>query len=557
MNIKYPDKIQAVPFSYQTREQVLSMLEKTEYDMCIIGGGINGAGIARDAALRGLKTLLVDKSDFAAGTSSKSSKLIHGGFRYLKQFEFGLVREALIERYKLLHLAPHLVEKLPTVFPIYNTSKDGYWKVKAGMALYDLLCGLKRIGTHKMYSGQNLLQLVPELNEKDLSGGAQYFDSKADDSRLVMATLQSAVQSGCDAISYFNIVGMDLQEGKAKTLQGRDEIDGKEYNIRAIVFVNATGAWGDTIRQFSGSILPRIRTTKGIHLVIPINRLPLKYAIMLISLLDERPLFAVPWREYVLLGTTDSDFDGDLDIIYSTTEDVDYLLESFNFVFPGSELSKSDIISSYAGVRPLIFEEGKPTSKISREHEIFESPKNVFNLIGGKLTTYRKMAADLIDFIARNHELDIQSRCDTDKYPIYGSEVENLKARSNEYVKVLIDDFSLTQDDARYLLSAYGCHIDSLISYLEKSPWDSKNIVPGLPFIWAQLNYAIDYEMTISLDDFFIRRTHIFSLDWNQGTQVVKECADRMGKTLQWSEEEKQKQIEKYIAKVELSRKFR
>jgi len=558
MKIQFVQNVRSIPFSFQTREKIISQLEKTKYDICIIGGGISGAGIARDASLRRLKTLLVEKSDFAAGTSSKSSKLIHGGFRYLKQYQFGLVREALVERYKLLHLAPHLVSKLPTIFPIYEESDDSYWKIKAGMTLYDWLCGFKRIGTHKMHRGRQLLNLVPELNKTNLAGGAEYFDAKADDSRLVMATLQSAVQSGCDAISYFRVAGFEKQNGITKVLYGHDEIKGGKYNIRAKVFVNATGAWGDITRRLNNEVInPRIRTTKGIHLVVPKNRLNLNYAVMLISTLDGRPLFAVPWREFVLLGTTDSDFDGDLDLIYSTMEDADYLLDSFNSVFPDIKLTENDVISSYAGVRPLVFEEGKSTSKISREHEIFESPKNLYNLIGGKLTTYRKMSADLIDIILKVNEFSVPNRCLTDKFPLYGSEIESYEQNSLELKKTLVEDFSLTEDDAMYLLSAYGCHVKSLFNYLKDSSQNSESIIRGLPFIWAQLYYAIDYEMTISLDDFLIRRTHIFSLDWDQGTQIVGKCADIMGKTLQWNEDEKQKQIEKYLYKVDLSRKFR
>ncbi|MEE9170798.1 MAG: glycerol-3-phosphate dehydrogenase/oxidase [bacterium] len=558
MRIVYPDKVKPVRFSAQTRQRVIERLQDEVYDFCVIGGGITGAGIAWESSQRGLKTLLIDKSDFAAGTSSKSSKLVHGGFRYLKQYEFGLVRAALLERYRLLRLAPHLVGKLPIIFPIYEDSEDGYWKIKAGMILYDLLCGFKRIGKHQMHSGRALEELVPDLRQEGLVGGAQFFDAKADDSRLVLATLQSAVLAGCDALNYFSAIGFDMNNGRAEALRARDEINGMECVVRAKSFINASGAWSDSIRRLGDNrTTPRIRSTKGIHAVVKHSRLPLDYAVMLISTLDSRPLFAVPWGDFVLLGTTDTDFSGSLELVYATTQDVGYLLNSFNYVFPRSNLRDSDIISTYAGVRPLVIQEGRSSSEVSREHAMFESPGNVFNIIGGKLTTYRLMASELISFVSRSRGLRLSPKPATDDLPLYGSEVANFESYAAGIETKMQDEFKIPPDVARYLLSAYGCHVETLFKFLRNSSNNKQRIVPGLPFIWAQLPYAIEHEMTISLDDFLIRRTHLFSLDLNQGREVVVEIASRMGQILNWSEDDKRQHIQKYLTKVELAQRFR
>jgi glycerol-3-phosphate dehydrogenase len=278
---------------------------------------------------------------------------------------------------------------------------------------------------------------------------------------------------------------------------------------------------------------------------------------MLISTLDSRPLFAVPWGDFVLLGTTDTDFSGSLELVYATTQDVGYLLNSFNHVFPRSNLRNSDIISTYAGVRPLVTQEGRKSSEVSREHAMFESPGNVFNIIGGKLTTYRLMASELISFVSRSRGLRISPKPSTDDLPLYGSEVADFESYAAGIETKMQDEFKIPVDVARYLLSAYGCHVETLFKFLKNSSNNIQRIVPGLPFIWAQLPYAIEHEMTISLDDFLIRRTHLFSLDSNQGREVVVEIASRMGQVLNWSEDDKRQHIQKYLTKVELAQRFR
>lgn len=558
MKIAYPEKVKPVSFSYLTRAQSIQKIKKDRFDLCIIGGGITGAGIAMNASLRGLRVVLIEKSDFAAGTSSKSSKLVHGGFRYLAQFEFGLVREALVERYYLINLAPHLVSRLPTIFPIYEDSEAGFWKVKAGMLLYDLLSGSRNIGKHKMLSAKRLSGLMPELRKDGLRGGAQYFDARADDSRLVMAAIQSATLAGCEAISYFAAVRFEMKDGSVSAVHARDELDGSEHVIQAGTFVNAAGPWSDDVRSLAdGPSQKRLRATKGIHLVLSRKRIPINYAAMILSSLDGRPLFAIPWDDFVVLGTTDTDFSGSLEEICATPDDAAYLLDSFGHYFPELHLGDQDIISSFAGLRPLTAQQGKSTSEVSREHEIFESPGNVFNIIGGKLTTFRPMARDLMKLVAHEKGLSLSGEELIDRTPLYGSEDKRPDHNMTGFERRMEEELSLPPAIVHYLFGTYGCHCEELMEILRSDPQGLERIIPDLPFIWGQLLYAIEHEMTVSLDDFLIRRTHIFSLDRQRGRGVVREVAGRMGKILNWSEAEKENQIDKYSVKIQLSERFR
>ena len=559
MKIDYPVRIRTVPLSPEVRSRTLQRLAREEFDLCVIGGGITGAGIARESSLRGLKTALVEKADFASGTSSKSSKLVHGGFRYLRQLDFRLVHEALVERYILLHLAPHIVWPQECIFPVYRDSREPPWMVRIGMVLYDLLSAGRGIRRHRMAAADELARLVPVLRRENLRGGAIYYDAKGDDFRLVLSSIQSAVLAGAQVASYVRAVGFEKNGGRITELACRDELGGETFTLRSRVFVNAAGPWSDQIRRLAEPALSqRVRTTKGIHLLVPRTRLPLKQAFMVLSELDGRPLFAVPWRNIVLLGTTDTDFHGDPDELWATREEVDYLLQSFNHYFPAVHLTDGDIISSFAGLRPLVYEPDKPASAVTREHLIFEAPENVFNIVGGKLTTYRRMAADLLNVIRRRRpSLQIPTGAASLRTPLYGAEVPDYPAFRQRERAQLTAKFGLPGEIADHLLDTYGVHVRDLEPFLLEDPSLRQPIVPGLPFIWAQLPYAIEHEMTVALDDFLIRRTHILSLDWDQGRSVADQAAGAMKLRLGWSEEEKQRQIARYLAKVNLTRRFR
>lgn len=559
MKIHYPSQQQAVSFSTQNRQTWLAQLAGNTYDLCIIGGGINGAAIARDASLRGLKVVVVEKNDFSSGTSSKSSKLVHGGFRYLKQYAFGLVHESLVERYKLLHLAPHLVKRLPCVFPVYKGAKDGYWMVCAGMWAYDILCGTKIIGLHQMWSRSKALSIIPSLRKEKFKGGARYYDAAMDDFRLTLANLQSAVAAGCHALNYMRATGFTMQNGKAEAVTVHDEIGGGDYLIRAKAFVNACGPWSDQIRRLADqNAKQQVRTTMGIHLILPREKLPLSHALMIISLIDQRPIFAIPWQNFVVFGTTDTDYHGDLDKLSASKADVDYLLNCAHYYFPEANIGEADIISSFTGLRPLVYEEGKSASQVSREHKIFENPGNVFSIIGGKYTTHRRIASDVLAYMQKHTaQVSIPGRCPTEHYPLYGGETADFPKFMEQKSKQLQQQHQLSADTAAYLIDTYGCHVDDVLAYIDKDASLKQPLVAGLPYLWAELPYAVEHEMACSLEDFLMRRLHVLWFARDNGRAVASEAADKMGALLGWNAEEKTRQVQSYLAEAEMAVRFR
>ena len=559
MKINYPQQLVPIEFSAATRQRFIGELSQQQFDLCVIGGGATGAGIAREAVLRGLKVVLIEKNDFAAGTSSKSSKLIHGGLRYLKQYRFGLVREALRERYTLMHLAPHLVSRLPCLYPIYRSASDGYWKIKAGITLYDLLCGTRHIGYHHMYPAAKVLEMAPPLASNQLIGGAVYYDAKTDDTRLVLATVQAAVAAGCRAINHFEAREFEVATGRTEALRVRDNLNGNDYRIRARIFVNAGGPWSDEVRALAESeFTPRVRPTLGVHLLIPWSLFPVDCAIMLISPIDGRPFYTIPCRpgNVVMIGSTDTDYHGDKNHLFASSEDIDYLLASFRHYFPEIVIEERQILSTFAGLRPLIFESGKSTTETSREHYIFEAPAGLIHLIGGKLTTYRRMAGDVMRYLSRHYNLG-QGNAASESQPLYGGEVREYRNYAREKQRTLIDEFDLPQDVAGNLVSSYGGRVDDLLALFKDEPMLKERLVAGLPFIWGQLTYAVRHEMVLTLDDFLVRRIHILSLDPDQGRMLAAKVAATMAPLLGWDQAQTAEQVDRYLNEVQGNRKFR
>jgi glycerol-3-phosphate dehydrogenase len=362
------------------------------FDVLIVGGGIVGAGVARDAAMRGLRTLLVEQADFASGTSSRSSRLLHGGLRYLAQGRIGLVREASTEKVLLGKLAPHLCKPLPFVFPVWKGDQWSLWKLAAGVHLYDLLCGGRNFGRSSFMRSTRLVADVPQLKREGLKGAVRYFDALTNDARLVIDTLRSAAVSGASLLNYTKL--MSAQRRKSEWhCELRDELSGHSFEVRARTIVNAAGAWADRLPYAQ----VRLRLTKGVHLVIDRARLPVSEALVLSE--RDRILFVIPWGERVILGTTDTDYTGDPSAVHTERADVDYILRVVNDAFPDVSLSASDVISSWAGVRPLIAppsrKAGAP-SDISRGHQITVCEPAWVDVAGGKLTTYRLMAEQTV-----------------------------------------------------------------------------------------------------------------------------------------------------------------
>ena len=375
----------------------LDRLGEGDWDVLIIGGGIVGAGVARDAAMRGLRVALIDSHDFAFGTSSRSSRLLHGGLRYLAQGRVGLVHEASVEKLTLHRIAPHLASPLPFLFPTYRRTPWVRWQLSIGVRIYDLLCGRRNLGPSSTLSPAQMVEKLPGINRERLTGGVRYFDGLTSDSRLTLDTLRSAVQLGALVRNYTSFAGAEATSS-GWVCQIRDEEGGGEIAVRARTIVNAAGCWADRMAHSA----VRLRLTKGIHLVVDQERFAAKEAVVMAE--GKRILFVIPWGQRVILGTTDTDYDGSLEDVTADEEDVAYVLDVTNRTFPSAKLEENDVLSHWAGVRPLIASglerKGSP-SNTSRNHQIRMPEPGWIDVAGGKLTTYRLMAEQTVDLVGR------------------------------------------------------------------------------------------------------------------------------------------------------------
>jgi glycerol-3-phosphate dehydrogenase len=392
------------------RSNTIADLIAEDLDVLVIGGGIVGAGVARDAAMRGLRVGLVEQFDFAFGTSSRSSRLLHGGLRYLAQGRIGLVREASREKGILHRIAPHLAAPLAFVFPTYRRSNWPLWQLRIGVKIYDLLCGGQNLGPSSGMSAEETLALVPALNAAGLTGAVRYFDALTNDARLVLDTLRSAARHGAMACNYMRFDSATYQTGRWRC-EVRDAMTGEPHRLAARAIVNAAGPWAASFPQSS----VKLRLTKGVHLVIDRARLPIPDAVVAAE--GERILFAIPWGERIILGTTDTDYAGPLDDVRADVEDVRYVLGVMGHAFPEAKIEPSDVLGFWAGLRPLIAARGGGPSDISRSHQIRQPQAGWFDVAGGKLTTYRLIAEQAVDRIGQYLHSSIAS-CRTAEEPL-------------------------------------------------------------------------------------------------------------------------------------------
>ncbi len=545
------------PFSFRTRRAALEAMAAEPVDVLVIGGGITGAAIARDAALRGFRTALVDKGDFGGGTSSLSSRLIHGGIRYLEQYDFRLVLEASRERRVLLTIAPHLVRPLPFLFPAYRGARVPAWKLRAGMWLYDLLAAFRNVHRHRWLRRKAVRRLEPALREKDLKGAALYYDAQADDARLVIATMRSAAQAGALVASYAEVTTLLKPDGRVRGATVRDGLTSHPYALRALVVVNAGGPWVDRLRRLDDpGAEPLLRLTKGAHVAVPRRRLANTQAVTLTSPIDGRVMFVLPWGDLSYIGTTDTDEDVSPDEVRATAPDVIYLLRSANAFFPQARLSPHDVVASWAGLRPLL----RPTrdmapSQASREHRIVESPSGLLTIAGGKLTTHRVMARDMVDRVAsRLRALDGRPRPPrppTDRLPLPGGETADLE--------VLVEAATargVPEGTARHLVGRYGSEAAAVLNVVDRERALGEPIVAGRPEIWAEVAHAVEREMAVRLADVLVRRLHLFYATRDQAVPATSAIADRMGEALGWDADRRAAEIAAYLKLVERSRAF-
>ena len=525
---------QSVPQCRAARARKLEQLRAGAFDLVVIGGGINGAGIARDAAMRGLRVALVEKGDFASGTSSKSSKLIHGGIRYLQMGDLRLVRTACRERDLLRRrLAPHLVQPLAFLFPVYGGDPVGLLALTAGMWLYDVLAVFRNIRRHRMLTRRRALAIEPNLRAEGLRGAALYYDCFTDDARLTLETVLAAEEEGAVVINYLEMQDFVKEGGRVIGAHLRDRLGGSELEVRAHRVVNATGPWADRVRRLDDpAAKPCLRLTKGVHVVVARERVGNVQAVVLHSPRDQRVLFAIPWGAHSIIGTTDTDFAGEPDETAADETDVEYLLEAANWSFPAAKLSAADVVSNYAGLRALVAsgtEEEENPSALSREEEIFQSPSGLITLAGGKLTTYRSVAAEIVQLVTKQLGAAPRSRLRssaTAVKPLPGGRAADPAGMARELASN--DGYGLTPEQISHLVARYGSRTPEIVRLLRDNSELRQMLVRGMPDIWAEAAFAVQNEMAVRPEDILFRRTHLALKEPLESSQVAGKIREKL-----------------------------
>jgi glycerol-3-phosphate dehydrogenase len=521
-------------FSAQTRKENIDKMRDGNFDLIIIGGGVTGAAIARDATVRGFKVALLEKGDFASGTSSRSSKLIHGGLRYLKHAKFGLVFGALRERWTLRKNAPRLVKPLTFIIPVYEDSRTGKLQLSLGLWIYDVLALFRTEKSHGWLSPGQVTNLQPMIRSAELIGGGVYYDCMTDDALLVLAIVKDSWARGALVANYAKIVGLEKNRGRVVGVKVVDLVSGASFDVHGKVIVNATGPWSDTLRKLDDpSSKPKLRPAKGAHILLPRELIGGGEAVVLESRRDGRNLFVIPWENFWLVGTTDTDYDGNLDQITASEADVEYILESLREYFPECKVTRGDVISTYAAVRPLAAELGVEEDDVSRDQLIFESGSGLVSIIGGKLTTHRSMAEALVNYVSAKLAREFAFRsvhgCETQRLPLDYDESEIAPA-----IERLMEG-GVERDVANHLVEAYGPDATKVLEIVGESDELSSRISVGAPYLLAEVRYAARYQMAVKLADFIFRRTQLAICLKDHGRSVAHMIGSEMAKELAWS----------------------
>ncbi|MDO7172947.1 glycerol-3-phosphate dehydrogenase/oxidase [Mariniflexile sp. AS56] len=524
-------------FSVLNRTAQIKKFQTTKFDLAIIGGGVTGAGIALDAASRGLNVCLIEKNDFASGTSNKSTKLIHGGLRYLKQFEIGLVRESGSERAIVHKLAPHLVVPEKMLLPLVEGGTYGKMMTSIGLKVYDFLADVKGDDRRKMLEKEETIIKEPLLNKDVVLGSGLYAEYRTDDARLTIEILKKAVEFGATVINYCEMESFNYnEESKIKSLNCIDNNTGNIFKIKARNYVSAAGPWVDKLRTKDHSMNNKyLHLTKGVHIVFPYEKLPVKQPLYF-DVPDGRMIFAIPRGRATYVGTTDTNYSGSLERVVAIKSDAEYLLNAINSTFPDVHLSIDDIESNWAGLRPLIHEEDKDPSELSRKDELFISESGLISIAGGKLTGYRRMADRVIEAVLKTmkskHKKDLK-KSKTEKIPLVSPSLENshnVEIYQEELELKLSELGVLDTYHAWYLCTTYGKQSDIIID--KSKTFDNKDVLERL--IRAELWFAIHHEMTNSLTDFFVRRTGRLYFDIPSVKKYMKLIFDDCSNYLDW-----------------------
>lgn len=560
-------------FSLRERQSMITKMGNSAhdnvFDLIVIGGGITGAGVARDAASRGMSVALVEAQDFAQGTSSRSSKLIHGGIRYLENLEFGLVFEALSERRLLFELAPHLVHPLRFVLPLYEGGRVGMFKMGLGMWLYDALSMFEAPEMHERLSPMESLERLPLLQRRQLLGSYVYSDAYMDDDRLVHETLRSAHDLGAMSVNHVRALDAGFENGRVNSIGCGDEVTGQTFRIRGRHVISTVGPWTDTVAStLLGTWKKLLRPSKGVHLTFDRKRLQLNQAVVMAADHEKRIVFGIPRHEMIIVGTTDTDYPGDPAAVGANPDDVRYLLHVANEYFPGARLTAADIICTYAGVRPLVHDGAETESKTSREHVILNDPRNVTFVAGGKYTTYRLMAEQAVKAALENFSVEDQVRFarNNTKVPLNpkatSTKIDEMRRHSSELAR----EFGFDQKCVSMLIDRHGGEALDLLkmepskSTQASAPKTAANIVANARAslanlnsdsdeayrsdeerMWAlELRHAVRNTMCLGLTDFYVRRAPLFLARADHGLPMLATLSRIFAQEAGWSDSRRQ-----------------
>lgn len=530
----------------EQRDAAIESLATEEFDILVIGGGVTGAGAVLDAASRGLKVALVEARDIASGTSSRSSKLIHGGLRYLEQYDFKLVREALHERELMVSsLSPHLVKPVGFLYPLHEKAKDRAY-VGAGLALYDVLRGFQRaLPWHKHMSQKKIAEIAPSLRQDIVTGAVKYYDAQVDDARHTMTIIRTALRHGATIATRVEVDQL-LKDGKK--VVGASVIDtetGKKFNVSAKAIVMCAGIWSDEMHErFGLKAGYGVTMSKGVHIVVPGDAIKSNTGIILKTAVSV--LFLIPWGDKWIVGTTDTPYDGDRAHPHATSEDVQYILDQANKVLD-PQLKREEIIGVYAGLRPLVANtKGSATTKLSREHTTDRPAPGFVSIAGGKYTTYRVMGKDAIDLAVTDLRRIVNSSC-TEKLPLVGA--DGYFALTQQSAQIA-SQYGLDEKTVVHLLNRYGSLISEVLDLITADKKLAKPLAEGLPYLKAEIVYAASHEGAMSVDDVISRRTRLAFEAPHAGIELAEDIATLIAPVLGWGAKEKKSSIAEYKVQV-------
>ena len=517
----------------ESRRIALEALAREPFDVLVIGGGITGAGVARDASMRGLRVALVEQNDFASGTSSRSSRLVHGGVRYLEHGQLGLVFESSHERRVLLRIAPHLVRPMPFVWPVYQGARITPWKLAAALTLYDALALFRNVARHQRLDARGVLAHEPRLRATRLAGGAQYWDAATDDARLTLVNILSARRAGAVVVNHARVLSL-LRDGERVTGARVEDVESRTViDVFARAVVNATGPWSDRVESMAhaGSVAG-VRGSKGVHVSVPRSRVGNVSALTLIAPQDGRVMFVLPAGAFTIIGTTDTYDDVSPEDVRANVRDVTYLLGAANHYFPDAMLTRADVVSTWAGLRPLAIAAGggSDPGSASREHAIATTAPGLVRVTGGKLTTYRAMSSEVVDVVQRTLSM-ATTKCRTGDEPLAGGDLSDVAGAISEATRVVEDGVV-----AERLVHAYGSEWRGVWALVLENATLRARVAPERPYLLAELRHAVEHELARTLGDLLIRRTRIAFETPDHGCEAARRIAPVVAEWLHWNE---------------------